>query len=94
MSKSAARTQLIALSQLMLVYAEQARWEELQSLETEFNQQLKQYFDGFEDADLTDQLLEQNQQIQQVLKAEQTKISQQHSKDLSSAKAMRSYLKS
>lgn len=86
------RTRLIALSQLLQVYAEQARWDELQILEADFNQQLQAYFADQQDDELAAQLLEQNQQIQKILKAEQAKITGQQAEELKSLKAMRSYL--
>lgn len=94
MSQAIDKTRLVAFSQLMLVYAEQARWEELQTLEQEFNQLAKTYFGAQTDEALAKQLLAQNEQIQTILKAEQAKISQQHAKDLKNTKAMHSYLKS
>ena len=88
---------LIAHSQLMLVCAQQQRWDELRRLEAQFQPMLEVFFsndDLPEDQGrtLSAQLLEQNEQIQTLIKQEQTRILALQNAEGRNIKAMQQYL--
>lgn len=88
---------LIAHSQKMLVCAQQERWDELQRLEAQFQPMLERFFattDLPEDQSrgLSAQLLEQNEQIQALIKQEQARILALQNAEGRNIKAMQQYL--
>jgi glycosylphosphatidylinositol transamidase (GPIT) subunit GPI8 len=93
---SDARLKVLTLSQRMLICAEQARWDELSQLESEFQPLIEDYFakvDDLEAKTLSKQLLEQNQQIQKHIKRAQKRILDLQTEETRNMKAMHSYLK-
>lgn len=92
-----ARIKVLAYSQQMLNAAHQERWDELAQLEREFSPMIESFF---AQADLLDaeretlsaQLLEQNAEIQALIKQEQKRILAEQSAEGRNARAMHSYL--
>lgn len=86
------RLLLIIKSQQMLTAAEASNWEQLASLEAEFQPLMREYFAEKEDAELGEQLFEQNQQIQALVKAAQKSLLAEQEKELSQVRAAENYL--
>lgn len=88
---------LIAHSQHMLVCAQQERWDELRRLETQFQSMLETFFSttdlpAEESRALSAQLLEQNVEIQALIKQEQARILALQKAEGRNIKAMQQYL--
>ncbi|HEY9018505.1 MAG TPA: flagellar protein FliT [Thiomicrospira sp.] len=88
---------LIAHSQHMLVCAQKARWDELRRLETQFQPMLETFFSttdlpAEESRALSAQLLDQNVEIQALIKHEQSRILALQKEEGRNIKAMQQYL--
>lgn len=95
--KVSEQLKLIAHSQHMLVCAQQERWDELRRLEVQFQPMLENFFSTTdlpedESRTLSAQLLEQNEQIQALIKQEQKRILSLQKAEGRNIKAMQQYL--
>ncbi|MBE0494473.1 MAG: flagellar protein FliT [Thiomicrospira sp.] len=95
--KVSEQLKLIAHSQQMLVCAQQQRWDELRRLEDQFQPMLEGFFLNVDLPEqqgraLSAQLLEQNEQIQTLIKQEQTRILALQNAEGRNIKAMQQYL--
>lgn len=89
--------EVVSCSQQMLNCAEQGRWDELAQLDLRLVPKMKKLFTELDNEQLhslSGLLLEQNQQIQKLIKAEQKKILLAQSEEQHNINAVRSYLKS
>lgn len=91
------RIDILAHSQQMLVYAQQARWDDLARLKRTFQPMLEDYFAQHRDIDaqqrdLLRHLLEQNDQISDLVREGQAEIRRQQQQEQSNTRALQSYL--
>lgn len=91
------RLPILVHSQKMLNCAQQERWEELAQLERLFQPMIESFFaqPGLVDAErksLSAQLIEQNTEIQGLIKQEQKRILAEQSAEGRNTRAMHSYL--
>lgn len=87
---------LLTSSQQMLIAAQQSNWEQLSLLEKLFEVQVKDYFEqpGLDEerALLAKQLIDQQDQVQRLIKTAQNKLQALMNSEEHSSKAMHSYL--